>query len=647
MKHARDRPFVLKGPYKKNKNQKNTEEYAMAKKVISIALVIITIFSTMIITTNAASYSTGEYEVASSSGLNIRPSINSSSRYGAASKGTRFKVTQVSGNWGYTPSVKCANGKTVSGWVCLDYCSYKGSGNSQRATYNDIFTSLKGSGYSLSQARNYQATSFKKGDFVYLWAYLHDANDNLYKTYGSGTCNMTLSIYRPDGTCAYTYTYKNCDNNWIGQRLDQTGTWTIQSKITGSLSGTNTGKITVKENTATKYYTLTYNMNGGSGSIASQRVSANTSFRLSSTKPTRSGYTFLGWSTSKSATTASYAPGTSIKLNGNVTLYAVWRKNATVTYTLTYNLNGGSGSIASQKVNANTSFKLSSTKPTRSGYTFLGWSTSKSATTASYAPGTSVKISGNVTLYAVWKKNPTVNNVSYYAEITANGGLILRSGIGTSYSKLLTIPKGTVIKITQESNGWGKTTYNGKTGWVSLTYIRKTSTNSSVKIKLNVPHFKQTDSRWKNVYIGNKTIGNVGCLTTAIAMVYSYNTNKTVYPNTMRNMLSYSNNDLYWSSLSKVGLTSITYNSAVSNSMLSTIYSKLKQGRPVIIGAKTSSGGSQHWVVITGYTGNSTTSFSTADFTVNDPGVQGSTTLKAFLANGSKTDRTRIIRIIY
>ena len=238
-------------------------------------------------------------------------------------------------------------------------------------------------------------------------------------------------------------------------------------------------------------------------------------------------------------------------------------------------------------------------------------------------------------------------NVSYYVEITANSGLVLRSGAGTSYTYLTAIPKGKVVQITQENNGWGKTSYNGKTGWISLSYTKKTSLDQPSNIRLNVPLYKQGDSRWSNVYIGTKTIGNVGCLTTAIAMVYSYNTGKTVYPNTARYMLSYSNNDLYWSSLSAVGLTSKSYNCSLTNSMMSTIYSKLKEGRPVIIGASTSSGSYQHWVVITGYTGSSTSSFSSADFTVNDPGSQGSTTLKAFLANGSYADRTRIIRIVY
>ncbi|MBQ2963626.1 MAG: leucine-rich repeat protein [Clostridia bacterium] len=73
-------------------------------------------------------------------------------------------------------------------------------------------------------------------------------------------------------------------------------------------------------------YTLSYNANGGSGAPASQ--SGATSYTISSTQPTRSGYTFLGWSKSSSATMASYTAGDSITLTANTTLYAVWQKNA-------------------------------------------------------------------------------------------------------------------------------------------------------------------------------------------------------------------------------------------------------------------------------------------------------------------------------
>lgn len=173
------------------------------------------------------------------------------------------------------------------------------------------------------------------------------------------------------------------------------------------------------------------------------------------------------------------------------------------------------------------------------------------------------------------------------------------------------------------------------------------SSSSSVKVSLNVPLYKQNNASWRNVYIGNKTIGAVGCTTTCISMVYSHNSGTSVNPAQMRNMLKYSNNDLVWNSIGDLGLTYTAYSKKLDNSILSTIYKILKSGRPVVIGATTSSGGSQHWVVITGYTGSSTTSFSTANFTVNDPGTANSTTLKAFMANGSSTDRTIVKGIVY
>lgn len=74
---------------------------------------------------NAASYRTGNYKVNTSSGLNVRNRASTSgSKLGAATNGTQFNVTKVSGNWGYG-TIRCTNG-TKTGWVCLDYCRYMG-----------------------------------------------------------------------------------------------------------------------------------------------------------------------------------------------------------------------------------------------------------------------------------------------------------------------------------------------------------------------------------------------------------------------------------------------------------------------------------------------------------------------------------------
>ncbi len=154
-------------------------------------------------------------------------------------------------------------------------------------------------------------------------------------------------------------------------------------------------------------YTLYYNANGGSGAPSSQ--SGSTTYTISSTRPTRSGYTFLGWSTSSSATSASYTAGDTITLSSNTTLYAVWRYNAPTTYTLSYNANGGSGAPSSQS--GSTTYTISSIRPTRSGYTFLGWSKSSSSyATANYSAGDTITLTSNTTLYAVWKANSSSNN---------------------------------------------------------------------------------------------------------------------------------------------------------------------------------------------------------------------------------------------
>ena len=99
----------------------------------------------------------------------------------------------------------------------------------------------------------------------------------------------------------------------------------------------STATLTVVTNETDFSYTLAYNANGGSGAPGNQtgsntQVTASYTFTISSTTPTRAGYDFLGWSTSSTATTASYQPGGSITVtsSGTTTLYAVWKVSNTV-----------------------------------------------------------------------------------------------------------------------------------------------------------------------------------------------------------------------------------------------------------------------------------------------------------------------------
>ena len=175
-------------------------------------------------------------------------------------------------------------------------------------------------------------------------------------------------------------------------------------------------------------YTLSYNANGGSGAPGKQTGTGvgSYTFTISGTKPTRTGYTFLGWSLSSTATSASYQPGGSITLTASATLYAVWRIN---TYTVSYNANGGSGAPASQTKTYGVTLTLSSTTPTRTGYTFSAWNTAQNGSGTSYAPGGSYTANAAATLYAQWQAN------AYAVTFDAQGGSVTPAGKSVTYGQ--------------------------------------------------------------------------------------------------------------------------------------------------------------------------------------------------------------------
>lgn len=158
-------------------------------------------------------------------------------------------------------------------------------------------------------------------------------------------------------------------------------------------------------------YNISYDANGGSGAPSSQTALYGSSLKLSTTKPTREGFTFLGWATNSQATTATHSPGNSYTFTAATTLYAVWER---ISYVVSYNANGGSGAPTEQTKYHGVALTLSSGKPTRSGYTFLGWAKSSAAQSAEYSSGQSYTGNAALTLYAVWQKTykkPSIYNV--------------------------------------------------------------------------------------------------------------------------------------------------------------------------------------------------------------------------------------------
>ncbi|MBQ9986683.1 MAG: InlB B-repeat-containing protein [Oscillospiraceae bacterium] len=145
--------------------------------------------------------------------------------------------------------------------------------------------------------------------------------------------------------------------------------------------------------------TVTLDANGGTTPTASKTATYGSTYGTLPT-PTRTGYTFNGWYTAASGGTK-ITESSTVNITANQTLYAQWTPK---TYTVTFNANGGTGAPAAQNKTHDVALTLSSTKPTRDGYTFKGWATSANGSVA-YAAGANYTADANATLYAVWQAN--------------------------------------------------------------------------------------------------------------------------------------------------------------------------------------------------------------------------------------------------
>lgn len=157
-------------------------------------------------------------------------------------------------------------------------------------------------------------------------------------------------------------------------------------------------------------FTVTFNANGGTGTMQAQTFQRNTAQDLRTNTFTRAGHVFLGWRTGPTGTTAQYTDGQRVTINANRTMYAVWGQG----YSVTFNANGGTGTMAPQVFQRNVWQDLRANTFTRTGHTFAGWRSTPTGS-AQYNDGHRISIAANRTLYAVWTPGYTVT-------FDANGG---------------------------------------------------------------------------------------------------------------------------------------------------------------------------------------------------------------------------------
>lgn len=166
------------------------------------------------------------------------------------------------------------------------------------------------------------------------------------------------------------------------------------------------------------YYHLSYDGNGAGATNLPEAsddkscegdVAARTVV-VSSTIPTRDGYTFVGWNTAANGSGTAKAAGDNVVLTSDVVLYAQWRQN----FTVTYDLNDGTADpiCSGGTYYVGQSVTVCSTTPTKTSSSFLGWK--RLDTDATVAGGSTFTMpSNNVTLQAQWE---TVYFHIYYKE---------------------------------------------------------------------------------------------------------------------------------------------------------------------------------------------------------------------------------------
>lgn len=190
----------------------------------------------------------------------------------------------------------------------------------------------------------------------------------------------------------------------------------------GNLNITPTGLVNDLPNLyiCSKPFTYTINNNGSISTVSRDKLTPITPL----TDKSKTGYTFHGWKvTSNSSLSNNWMNGNTYStsqlntymsngkfynsLFGNVTFTASFSPN---TYTVVYNANGGTTSATSKTVTYGGTVDLSPTA-SRTGYTFIGWSTSRTARVplSAYSMPAS-----NVTLYAVYSiKVSDIQNHDY------------------------------------------------------------------------------------------------------------------------------------------------------------------------------------------------------------------------------------------
>ncbi len=321
-------------------------------------------------------------------------------------------------------------------------------------------------------------------------------------SYNGSTKDFTISKYPGEEISIGAPTRSK--HNFTGYKLTMDNNdGNAPTSVTQSASGfkgiMQMGNFTLNAQWTPWKHTVRYDANAKNdtsvkGIPASQSKTANVDIKLSSSVPTRNGYTFLGWNTKADGKGTAYAAGAIYKNDqngGTVTLYAQWTPWKHV---LHYNKNvptsSTSQTVSNMPVDQTKTFgqfmAISNLVPTRKGYTFAGWYTQSNGTGTKYNPGSNYAADqngGTVNLYAKW--TPWTYNIKYDQNVKSTSSSKTVTDMPAAQTKTQEIDV-TLSSMTPKRNGYIFA------GW-------STSANGSVEYKPGSRFTKDLDSNGASI----------------------------------------------------------------------------------------------------------------------------------------------------
>ena len=173
------------------------------------------------------------------------------------------------------------------------------------------------------------------------------------------------------------------------------------------------------------HFTVSFDANGGTGEMTPADVDADAEYTVpASTFTAPSGKVFDSWNTAADGTGTKYMPQDAPAIHETMTLFAQWVAAPATKCTVTFDANGGTGSMDVLTADLGTTVTLPASTFTRDGYVFAGWNTAADGTGTAIVNGGQLTLGSDATLYAQWKTADTkfINGIQNNLTATTTAG---------------------------------------------------------------------------------------------------------------------------------------------------------------------------------------------------------------------------------